>query len=345
MKDEGGGAGRARGVTRRAFAAGVPLIAASLCAPSIEALRVKPRSRVIIDNDFSADPDGLFQLAHHLAAPSTIVPLVIGSHTHPNDFLDRSATQADNAVRCVHDIADLMRLDRIPAIIAGRNQLPMALMSPGPSAAARRIVAEAMRTDTDLPLFYAAGAGLTELAAALRLEPRVAGRMKLVWIGGPEHPEARPGVSARTDGEYNLTIDLHAVQTVFNESALEIWQVPRDAYRTMLISHAELEAGLKPAGRLGEYLLAQLDRAIDVAGGLGETYILGDSPLVTLTALQSSFDADSSSSDYVVQPTPSITNQGWYGAPSDGRPMRVYRTIDARLTFADMFARLAANAR
>lgn len=318
---------------------------AIFCVPPLQALSVNPRSRVIIDNDFSADPDGLFQLAHHLASPSTIVPLVIGSHTHPNDFLDRSATQADNAVRRVHDVLDRMRLERIPAIVAGRNDFPVANMPPGTSRAAERIVAEAMRTDTDLPLFYAAGAGLTELAAALRLEPRIASRMKLVWIGGPEHPDARPSLPARTDGEYNLTIDLRAVQTVFNDSVLEIWQVPRDAYRTMLISHAELEAGLKPAGRLGDYLLAQLDRAIGVAGGLGETYILGDSPLVTLTALQSSFDAEASSSVYVVQPTPSITDQGWYGAPSNGRPMRVYRTIDARLTFADMFAKLAAKAR
>lgn len=29
-----------------------------------------PRMRVIIDNDFSGDPDGLFQLAHHLLSPS-----------------------------------------------------------------------------------------------------------------------------------------------------------------------------------------------------------------------------------------------------------------------------------
>jgi hypothetical protein len=27
---------------------------------------VKPRMRVIIDNDFGGDPDGLFELVHHL---------------------------------------------------------------------------------------------------------------------------------------------------------------------------------------------------------------------------------------------------------------------------------------
>ena len=31
---------------------------------------VKPRMRVIIDNDLGGDPDGLFQLAHHVLSPS-----------------------------------------------------------------------------------------------------------------------------------------------------------------------------------------------------------------------------------------------------------------------------------
>jgi len=30
---------------------------------------VKPRMRVMIDNDLGGDPDGLFQLAHHLMSP------------------------------------------------------------------------------------------------------------------------------------------------------------------------------------------------------------------------------------------------------------------------------------
>lgn len=34
---------------------------------------VKPRLRVIVDNDFSGDPDGLFQLAHQLLSHSVEV--------------------------------------------------------------------------------------------------------------------------------------------------------------------------------------------------------------------------------------------------------------------------------
>lgn len=333
-------------VGRRTFLrACVAAAAAGIPRPS-PALAAAPRARVIIDNDFSGDPDGLFQLAHHLASPSVEIPFVIGSHIHVGDFLDGTPHQPANAVAKVHELYAAMALRRRPPAVAGRNT---ALPKDGPPTAddaARRIIAEALRTDTHLPLYYAAGAGLTDLAAALMLEPRIGSRLKLVWIGGMEHDDMLPGVPPRRDAEYNLTIDLAAAQWIFQHSDIEIWQVPRNVYRQLIISHAELVGCLRGAGRLGTFLIAQLERVLALTkDGLGETYILGDSPLVTLTALQSSFDPDSSSSAYVVRPTPRIADDGRYVPVSDGRPMRVYQTIDTRLTFADMNAKFAAIGR
>jgi purine nucleosidase len=339
------------GIARRRVLAGLALASGVALCPLVPPARaaIVPRQRVIIDNDLGGDPDGLFQLAHHLASPSVDIALIVGSHLHDKDPFDPSTAQAAHAAARAGELAALMRLDHVPPIIAGREQ---ALGSDGAgwaSPASARIVAEAMRADSHLPLFYAAGAGLTELAAAHRLDPRIGKRLRLVWIGGMEHAELNPGVPVRHDAEYNATIDMAAVRYIFNESDIEIWQVPRDAYRRMLISHAELEQGLAGAGALGAFLLAQVDRVGTLAGraglDIGETYILGDSPLVTLTALQSSFEADSSSSDYVVKPTPTIDEKGGYAPRPAGRPMRVYRSIDTRLTFADMFTKLARHAR
>lgn len=305
---------------------------------------IAPRQRVIIDNDFSGDPDGLFQLAHHLASPSVDIRFVVGSHIHVNDFLDKSATQADNAVARVNELYAQMKLPRRPPVVAGRNAALQPGAQPVMTNAVRMIIAEAMREDTKLPLYYAAGAGLTDLAEAIRLEPRIASRLTLVWIGGMEHGDLLPGVPPRGDSEYNLTIDLLAAQFVFNQPGLQIWQIPRNVYRQLNISDAELSAGLGRAGALGRYLNAQIERVRSTLdGSLGETYILGDSPLVTVTALQSSFEPDSSSSAYVVRPTPRIADDGRYVPVVSGRPMRVYTTIDTRLTFSDMFAKFAAS--
>ncbi|HUD93410.1 nucleoside hydrolase [Sphingobium sp.] len=330
-------------IARRTLLGALPVLA--FLPAAAQALSVSPRCRVIIDNDFSGDPDGLFQLAHHLLSPSVEVAFIIGSHIHDPELFDRSKTQADNAARIASDLMDRMRLARRPDVIAGRN----AALAPGAPAeqtpAVRRILAEARR-DSKMPLYYVAGAGLTDLAEAVRIDPSIARRMTLIWIGGPEHPDSRPSVHVQPHKEYNLTIDLPAARYLFNDSALPIWQVPRDIYRTLMISHAELESGLAQAGALGRFLLDHLEKIIRmIPNHLGETYILGDSPLVTLTALQSSFEPDPASSDYAVRPTPRITEKATYEPAPDARPMRLYTSIDTRLTFEDMFAKFRAGSR
>lgn len=329
---------------RRAILSGAAGLAA---APFLPPARAAPaaRSRVILDNDYSGDPDGLFQLAHHLLSPSVTIPLIVGSHIHPNDFMDRSTVQAEHAATIAGALAGLLGVTP-PPILAGRNAAPAPGVPPQATPAVTRIIAEARRTDTKLPLYYCAGAGLTDLAEALRIAPDIGQRITLVWIGGMEWGDLLPGVPARTDPEYNLTIDSAAVATVFNDSAVTIWQVPRNVYRQLTIGMAALEAELAGAGRAGAFLLDALKSVrARFPDGLGETYILGDSPLVTLTALQTPYEPDSASSDYVVRPTPRLGPDGRYLADPGGRPMRVYRTIDTRLTFTDLFAKLRAAAR
>jgi purine nucleosidase len=155
---------------------------AGFTAGQSSALTASPRQRVILDNDFSGDPDGLFQLAHHLTSRSVEVSLVVGSHIHVNDFLDKSVTQADNAVTMVREVYSRMKLARVPMTIAGRNFAPSKGAKALMTASSRHIIQEAMRTDTKLPLFYCAGAGLTEIAEAVKLEPAIANQLKLIWI-------------------------------------------------------------------------------------------------------------------------------------------------------------------
>ncbi|WP_210508329.1 nucleoside hydrolase [Naasia sp. SYSU D00057] len=301
-----------------------------------------PRYRVIIDNDFSGDPDDLFQLAHHVLSPSVEIPFVIGSHLAPGDFFDPSDRQAENAADIARELLRL--LDSSIPVLAGSN---VGLADAGearPSAASDAIVREAMRDDTDLPLFLALGAGLTELASALLTEPRIADRLTAVWIGGPEHEGI--GLPFPLEGrvEYNLAIDIPAAQTVFNDFDVPIWQVPRNTYRQALVSTTELEMRVRPHGPLGRRLADSIADLTATAAGhgllMGETYALGDQPLVLLTALHSSFEADPSSSDYVTVPTPRMTEAGWYEDRPDGRPMRVYSRLDTRLMFEDMYLKL-----
>lgn len=334
-------------LTRRGFvgAAGASLLAST--SAGLRAATKPAMARVILDNDWSGDPDGLFQLAQHVLSSAIDIPLVVGSHLPGNmSWRNSDATATEGAAKA-SELLQLMQLqDRFPVLAGSEVEIP-SRDDWRPSPATDAIIHEAMREDTGAQFIYASGAGLTELALAWLAEPRIGTKTRLVWIGGREHEGlAYPPPNADAL-EYNFSIDPIAAQVIFNESDIEIWQVPRSSYRQMLFSYAELRE-LARSGPIGTYLKGEIDRIDEMVGNIPtgmsfprtETYILGDSPLVTLTALHGFFQHDPSSSEYVAMPTPRLTANGEYETNPDGRPMRVYTSLDTRLTFADMVAKI-----
>ena len=150
-------------------------------------------------------------------------------------------------------------------------------------------------------------------------------------------------------------IDPLAAQFVFNETSVPIWQVPRNVYATCLVSDTELQAFVAPIGAIGAWLYGKLFEASRRWGGAintGETWTLGDSPLVVVTALHDwtpssyrpSFKYEHTGSslfDEVV--APHLKGDGGYEPRSEGRKIRVYKSIDARLMLNDFFAKLRVN--
>jgi hypothetical protein len=308
------------------------------------------RLRVISDNDYAGDPDGLFQLAHLLLSPSVEVRGVIGSHLRPGDPFDPSDDTATHGREAAETVVGLLGLTGRVRVVEGSNRPLRDRASPESSEAAALIVEEAMRDDAR-PLFAVFGGGLTELASAYLIEPEIAGRFTAVWIGGPEHPGTMPA-PPRPEGpdpsEYNLRIDIAAAQVVF-DSTIRLWQVPRNAYRQVLLSFAEIETRVRPCGEIGAHLAEHVRRIADLAGDagmdIGEAYGLGDSPLVLLTALQAAFEPDPSSSRSMELPAPAIDDEGRYIVRTGRRPIRVWTALDTRLVLEDLFAKLALAGR
>ncbi|NYI57687.1 nucleoside hydrolase [Cellulomonas soli] len=303
--------------------------------------------RVIVDNDFAGDPDDLFQLAHHLLSPSVDLRAVISSHLAPGDGFDPGPHAAANGARRVRELADVMGVDLDDLLVVGTEDALVDERTPQPSPGVDVIVAEALREDTTAPLFVVCGGGLTEIASAYLVEPSIADRLTVVWIGGPEDPELADAPPGAPVLEYNLGIDVTAGRVLL-ASPVPLWQVPRDAYRQCLVSDAELRARVAPAGPLGAYLYREIvtlqDRLVEYLGGRRETYALGDQPLVLATALQSAFEPDASSSSWVRRRAPRLGPDGGFVADPDGREIRVLTRVDTRLMFEDMFLKLAEHA-
>jgi hypothetical protein len=328
----------------RSGGATVPVSDGSRTAPFKPILGA--RCRVLYLNDLAGDVDGLFSAVHMVLSPSIDVRGIVGTATGVQ------SESAERAVELAHEMLQVTGLDGSVRVSLGATGKLKSLQEPDRSPGVAAIIDEAKRTDSNLPLYVAVGGGLTEVASALLLEPEIASKFTLIWIGGAPY-------STGGHGEYNFEIDPLAAQHIFNDTDVPIWQVPSSAYATCQISFAELQTRVAPRGRLGAWLY---QKASDAAQGLaarfklntGETWTLGDSPLVLVTALTSwppsAFTAvkryettGSSAFDEII--APKLGADGSYEMRSSGRKIRVYKTLDTRLMFNDLFAKLELAAR
>jgi hypothetical protein len=270
-------------------------------------LRLAEQCRVIIDNDWAGDPDGLVALAHHLLSPTNRVVAVTSSFLNPV-FGEADATAARGAVTA-QELIDLVGGPARPLVHTGAEGA-----LGGTSAAAPAIVAEARRYD-DLPLFLVCAGPLINVAAALEEAPDIAARLTLVWVGG-----------ALTDGaaEYNRDTDPRAAELVLARPDLDIRLFPLETYRRCAYSVAELEQDLAGSGRVGRWLWTRfLELPLPDWIRLGGVWPLGDSPPVLVTALS---DESSTWTETTAGP--------------DGGVRRVCTDVDTRLLFGDLLARL-----
>lgn len=306
------------------------LMALTLCG--------RGRTAVIFDNDFAGDPDGLYALAQMMRCTSIDVKALVCSHLHEGEnWSTPGAPSPSSGVEEVRKLQQVMQADWTMPVVMGSDVALTDTLTPIRSLGAQQIVDEAMKHDAKDPLFVLAGGGLTEIASAWLLNPDIESRIVLVWIGGEEYPGTMP--TPREDYEYNTTIDICAAQVVFNRSRIPIWQIPRNAYRLCLISYHTLTNRLQ-ASATGQYLNAKLQRFVG-PGANAEAYVLGDSPLVLVTALRTNWEPDASSSIYEWRDRPTVADDGHFRFSANSNKVRVYRSLDTYLMFEDMFAKLS----
>jgi len=197
-------------------------------------LTVAPHCRVIVDNDYQGDPDGLVALAHHLLSPANRVAAITSSFLNPRFPVPSS--RAEDGAALARDLLEVINGSSWPPVHAGSE---VQYGDHSRSAASAAIVDEARR-DNDLPLYVACGGPLTNVASALRDDPGIASRLSLIWIGGSLDGSAF---------EYNRDTDPEAAAFVFGQPELEIHQFPLETYRCCAYSVAELEHDLASCGR------------------------------------------------------------------------------------------------
>lgn len=291
----------------------------------------KKRVRMIIDTDCKNEADDQFALVHHLLTPMLDVRGIIAAHFESEwKRYGQPHTTMQASYDEIRKVLHLLALPAEPPVFKGADRAMPDEHTPVLSEGARLIIEEAMKDD-ERPLFVGLLGAATDLASALLIEPAIATRLTAIWIGGGNYPQG--------GWEFNLQQDIHAVNVMFASGA-DVWQVPRNTYKQMNVTLSELRLRVATQGRIGAYLFAQMVELNDRLGenpGFphGESWCLGDQPTVGLLL------EDRGREHYTLTPAPRIGPDMRYAPNPSGHPIRVYHTLDVRMTMEDFYAKLA----
>lgn len=288
--------------------------------------------RLLVHTDCKNEADDQFALTHHLMTPKFQIQGIIAGHFdyYPQEYGKGGTVKAsyDEVIK----ILGLMGLEgQYPVAMGASGPLPDE-KTPIPSAGAEMIINEALKDDP-LPLFVVFQGSLTDLASAYLLEPQIAKGMTAIWIGGGKWPAG--------GFEFNLLQDIHAANVIFG-SSIPLWQIPINVYKQVAVSLAELQYRVKPCGNIGRYLFEQMVAFNDKLASFqewphGESWGLGDQGTVTVLL------EERERMNYELFPAPRISDEMAYIHEQNSRLIRVYHTLDSRLTLEDFYAKLAIN--
>lgn len=317
------------------------------------------KKRVIIHSDVANEADDPFAIMHHLLTPSEeICGIIAGHHEYTASVLPEVARQQGLSLE--EFLALMERQGSVNTITrrgesmernyqAGKKLLAMAGMEEIPllrgsvyelqseddcpeSPGADFMIKEALKED-ERPLYVALQGSITDLAIAYKKEPEIAKHLTAVWIGGGAYPDG-------AGGDFNMRQDVIAARIVM-AGDIPLWQIPCNVYASVETSLAELNLRVRPCGKLGEYLVEQLQEINLQRGNAfpgdwphGESWCLGDNPCVSVLL------EGAARKDYHMEAAPVIGDGLSYTGRLTGREIRVYDAVDTRLTLEDFFAKM-----
>ena len=250
-------------VTRRqfAFSAGVGLSFAC----DVESQELSPampipsgKVRILLDTDAGNYFDDQFALAYAARSPEAVsiesiyaAPFVNRRAGDPATGVDQSYESILRVVEALNRSQESAALEDIPVLKGAREWL-QPTGRPERTPAATDIV-ERVLADTADDLYIVAIGPATNVAAALLLEPSLARRAKILWLGGTPHhfPSAE---------EFNLRQDPVAARVLF-ESGVRLMHFPAPGLAENLrTTHSELQNRLESQSAIGDHLLSLVDK-------------------------------------------------------------------------------------
>lgn len=284
------------------------------------------RRPVVLDTDTFNEVDDQFALAHLLLSPDRInleavyaAPFLNKRSTSPGDGMEKSYEE-------IFRVMEKVKPAETPPVFRGSTVFLPGATKAVESAAAIDLVERAM-APREGKLYVGAIAAATNVASALLLEPKIAERIVVVWLGGhaPSWTHTR---------EFNLAQDLHAARVLLDHE-VPLVLVPCYPVASHLITTvAELEQNLAPHSELGKYL-TDIVRAY-AGNPSGWSKIIWDIAV-------SAWMIDESWTTTGEAPSPVLRDDITWEEGRDRRRIQIAHWVKRDEIFADFFAKARAN--
>jgi purine nucleosidase len=218
---------------------------------TVRIARLQPptgKVRVVIDTDTYNEVDDQFAVVYAMLSPERIALEAVYAAPFDND---RSTGPADGMEKSYQEILRLFnKMGESPdgKVFRGSTGFLRADKQRCQSEAVTDLIARAMSTPKDEPLYVLAIAAITNVASAILIQPEIIEHIVVVWIGGH-------ALHWHDTVEFNLRQDVPAARIIF-DSGVPLVLIPALGVTSHLqTTIAELEQYVRGRGAIGDYLL------------------------------------------------------------------------------------------
>ena len=234
---------------------------------------------VVLDTDTYNEIDDQYALSYMMLRPDKMNVKAIYAAPFHNA---KSNGPADGMERSYDEILKLLKFlgreDFIPNVYRGSLTYLEDENTPVESEAARALCKLAMQYTSEKPLYVMAIGAITNVASALLMQPEIAERMVVIWLGGHALEWAR-------NDEFNLKQDIAAARIIFG-CGVPVVQLPcMGVVENMRVTKPELEYWFRGKNALCDYLIDNtIEEADSYAKGTPWSRVIWDiTPVIWLS--------------------------------------------------------------
>ena len=291
--------------------------------------RPEGRIRAVLDTDAYNEIDDQFALAYMLQKTEIFDIQALTAAPFHNEKSSGPGEGMRLSHREILHILKLMDREELrDMVFEGSDAYLPSETAPVESRAARELIR--LAADPDDLLYIIAIGAITNVASALLLDPSLAERCVVVWLGG--HGWHWPNTE-----EFNMRQDVAAARVVFGSGAPVVQFPCMGVVSELRTTGPELEHWLRGKNALCDYLVAHTnDEVSGYAGGTAWSRVIWDVSAVA-------WFTDPSFTAGRVAPSPICGYDHQYAFDPGRRPCRVIEAVNRDGIFTDLFRTLAGK--